>query len=282
MGDLWIQVVPRNREELAALNDDVERKKRAEDLAGYVKILKADPANPLRHDQVAMLLLSSGQTEQAIGHLRESLKLNASSAPTHYNLGLALSMQQKFDQALAEFREAIRLDGAHADAHNNAGAMLHVMGRLGEAASLYRRAIALRPENAEAHSNLGRLYSTLGQDRAAADEFRRAVGLRPDHISALAGLAWLLATSADSNVRNPLEAVGAGEQAVALTGGADPNALDALAAGYASTGDFARAISTAERAAAAASRSGNSALAEQIRARLRLYRRGQAYREAAK
>ena len=69
----------------------MERKKRAEDIAGYMRILLADPKNPLRHDQVAMLLLSSGQLEQAIGHMRDSLRLDPSSAPTHYNLGLALS-----------------------------------------------------------------------------------------------------------------------------------------------------------------------------------------------
>jgi tetratricopeptide (TPR) repeat protein len=145
MGDLWIQVIPRSPADFALLNDDVERKKRTEDIAGYTRILQADPKNPLRHDQVAMLLLSSGQVDQAIGHLRNSLRLNASSAPTHYNLGIALSMQRKLEEALAEFREAIRLDPDHADAHNNAGAILHVMGRLGEATSNYRRAPSCAP-----------------------------------------------------------------------------------------------------------------------------------------
>jgi tetratricopeptide (TPR) repeat protein len=277
MGDLWIQVIPRNPADLALLGDDVERKKRAEDIAGYTKILLADPKNPLRHDQVAMLLLSSGQLEPAIGHLRDSLRLDPSSAPTHYNLGIALSMQRKLEEALAEFREAVRLDPEHADAHNNAGAMLHVMGRLGEATSHYRRALELRPDNADAHSNLARLYTATSQDRAAADEFRRAVALRQDHASALAGLAWVLATSADASVRNPQEAIGAAERAVALTGNSDPSALDALAAALAAAGDFTKAADTADRAIAAATRAGNAALADQIRGRLRLYRQRQPY-----
>ena len=277
MGDLWLQVIPRSRGDLALLSDDVERKKRTEDIAGYTKILLADPKNPLRHDQVAMLLLSSGQLEPAIGHMRDSLRLDPSSAPTHYNLGIALSIQRKLEEALAEFREAVRLDPDHADANNNAGALLHVMGRLGEATTYYRRALELRPDNADAHSNLARLYTATNQDRVAADEFRRAVALRPDHASALAGLAWVLATSADASVRNPPDALGAAERAAALTGNADPAALDALAAAYASAGDFMKASETADRAIAAASRVGNSALADQIRGRLRLYRKGQAY-----
>jgi tetratricopeptide (TPR) repeat protein len=280
MGDLWVQVIPRHSADLAVLSDSVEQKKRAEDIAGYTKILLADPRNPLRHDQVAMLLLSSGQLEPAIGHMRDSLRLDPSSAPTHYNLGLALSMQRKLEEALAEFREAVRLDPEHADAHNNAGAMLHVMGRFGEATSHYRRALELRPDNADAHSNLARLYTATGQDRAAAEQFRRAVALREEHASALAGLAWVLATSADASVRNPQEAIWAAERAAALTGNADPSALDALAAAYASAGDFTRATSTADRAIAVASRVGNAALADQIRGRLRLYRQGQAYRRS--
>jgi tetratricopeptide (TPR) repeat protein len=278
MGDLWIQVIPQRPADLATLSDDVERKKRAEDIAAYTKILQAEPANPIRHDQLAMLLLAAGHVDQAIAHLRESLRLHDQSAPTHYNLGIALSMQRKLEEALAEFREAIRLDPDHAEAHNNAGAMLHVAGRLGEATSLYRRAIALRPDNVDAHSNLGRLFTSIGQDRAAAEEFRKALVLRPDHPSALAGLAWVLATSSDSAVRSPWEAMGTAEQADAVTGHADPSALDALAAACASTGEFARAVSTAERAISVASTLGNAALADQIRGRLRLYRQRQAYR----
>ena len=211
MGDLWIQVVPRNRADLAALNDDVERKKRTEDLPGTRRFWRR--IRRIRFGTTRSRCCSCsrpGSWSRPVGHLRESLRLNASSAPTHYNLGLALSMQRKLDEALAEFREAIRLDAEHADAYNNAGAMLHVMGRLGEATSYYRRALELRPDNADAHSNLGRLFTAIGQDRAAADEFRRAVALRPGSRRP----RWRASPGcwrpvAMRSVRNPREAIGA-------------------------------------------------------------------------
>ena len=139
MGDLWIQAIPRSAADLAVLGGDVERKKRTEDIAGYTKILLADPTNPVRHDQVAMLLLSEGQLDQAIGHMRESLKLDPKSAPTHYNLGIALSIQRMYENAAAEFQEAVRLDPEHAEAHNNLGAMLHFFGKIDQAVEEYRR-----------------------------------------------------------------------------------------------------------------------------------------------
>jgi Tfp pilus assembly protein PilF len=278
MGDLWIQVIPARPADLMTLSDDVERKKLVEDLAGFTKVLEGDPRNPLRHDQVALLHLRAGKTDRAIVHLRESLRLNPASAPTHYNLGIALSQEQKLDEALAEFREALRIDAGHADAHNNAGAMLHGMGQLDEAARHYRQAIELRPDNIDAHSNLGRILMTTGQDALAVDAFRRALSIRADHASALSGLGWVLATSAVPTARNPKEALAAAEQAARLTGRADPAVMDTLAAALASTGDFAGAISVAEAAAAIANRVGASALAEQIRDRLALYRKGQPYR----
>ena len=278
MGDLWIQVIPRTPADLSTLSDDVERKKLAEDIAGFTKVLQDDPRNPLRHDQVAMLHLRSGKTDRAIVHLRESLRFNPASAPTHYNLGIALSQQRKLDEALAEFREALRLDAGHADAHNNAGAMLHVLGQLDEAARHYRRAISLRPDNVDAHSNLGRILMTTGQHAAAVDAFRRALSVRADHVSALAGLGWVLATSAEPSARNPKEALAVAERAAALTARADPSVMDTLAAAHASAGDFGGAVSAAEAAVEIATRLGASALAEQIRDRLALYRKGQPYR----
>ena len=278
MGDLWIQVIPTTPADLFTLSDDIERKKLAEDIAGFTKALEADRRNPLRHDQVALLHLRAGKADRAIVHLRESLSINPASAPTHYNLGIALSQQRKLDEALAEFREALRLDASHADAHNNAGAMLHVMGQFDEAGRHYRQAIDLRPDNVDAHSNLGRVLMTTGQDAAAVEAFRKALSIRADHVSALSGLAWVLATSEVPGARNPKDALAAAERATSLTRRADPAVLDTLGAALASAGDFAGAVSAAEAAIEIANRNGASALAEQIRDRLALYRNGQPYR----
>jgi tetratricopeptide (TPR) repeat protein len=278
MGDLWIQMMPRRAADLAALSADVERKRLAEDLAGYTKVLEGEPLNPLRHDTVAMLHLQAGDTARAIAHLRESLRLNPGSAPTHYNLGIALSRERRLSDALAAFEEAVRIDPDYAEAHNNLGAMLHVAGRLDEAAAHYRRAAALRPDNADAHSNLGRVLTLTGADAAAVEAFRRALALRADHVSALSGLSWVLATTPAGDLRQPSEAVTLGERAAAMTGNADPVVLDALAAAYAAAGRFDRAVPAARLAHEAATRAGLTALADDIVARLALYEGHQPYR----
>jgi hypothetical protein len=64
---------------------------RAEDLAANLILLKREPADPSRHDTVAIFYLQSGQPEQAIVHFRESIRLKPDAAPPHYNLGPGVS-----------------------------------------------------------------------------------------------------------------------------------------------------------------------------------------------
>ena len=68
--------------------------------------------------------------------------------------------------------------------------------------------------------------------------------------SALNELAWFLATCEDSALRDGVEAVKLAEKAVAATQRKDPMYLDTLAAAYAETGDFARAVRTQKEAIA--------------------------------
>jgi tetratricopeptide (TPR) repeat protein len=278
MGDLWIQMVARANSDFTALNEDVERQRSTEDLAAYTKLLETDPANPLRHDAVAMLYLEARRLDEAIGHFRQSLELNPSSASTQYNLGYALALRGRRDEAVTRFREALRLDPGYAQAHNNLAAMLQLAGRVDEALDHFRRAVALRPDNVEAHDNLAHLLSREGHAKEAVAEFERALALKGDDPQALSGLAWIRATAADASLRDAPRAIALAERAAALTSRRDLSTLDALAAAYASEGRYDEAVAVARTAIAQAIAAGQAAAAAQFRERLDLYQKGQPYR----
>jgi hypothetical protein len=61
-------------------------------------------------------------------------------------------------------------------------------------------------------------------------------------------VAWLLATSPDSNSRDGAEAVRLAERACVLTQRGIPALLATLAAAYAETGNFSRAVAVGEEA----------------------------------
>ncbi len=276
MGDLWVQLVPVRNEDVALLGNDIARKTRAEDIAAYLRILESDRHNPLRYDAVALLYLQDGKPEQAARYFEESLQLNDASAPTHYNLGLALSMLRRYPEALREYETTVRLDPSHAEAHNNLGAMLHVAGRLDEAAAHYRRAFELRPENLEARSNLGRLLLLQNRAAEAASVFEQALQLQPDSVPALTGLAWIRATSASADLRRPGQALALAERARQISGGRDPQALDAMAAACAALGEWDKALQVVNAGIALADATGQQLLANDMRERLALYQQHQA------
>ena len=62
----------------------------------------------------------------------------------------------------------------------------------------------------------------------------------------MADLAWLLATASDDRIRKTDEAIGLAERAADLTGRRDGYVLDVLAAEYASSGHFERAVTALE------------------------------------
>jgi Flp pilus assembly protein TadD/mono/diheme cytochrome c family protein len=278
MGDLWLQVVTSTQEDARILSHDFRRKTYAEDLAAHLRLSQADPSDPLNHDVVAGLYLEGDRNDEAIFHLRESLRINPASAPTHYNLGVALSRQDRREEAVAHFEEAVRVDPDYGEAHNNLAVLLPLLGRLDQALTHAHRAVELRPDNYRAHTNLGRILAVGGEELAAIAALRRALVLQREWLPALTELGWILAASPNGGLRDPHEAIARAEHAARLTGHQDASVLDLLAAAYASGGRFEQARSTARRALNVALAGRMSTLADHIRQRLALYERDQPFR----
>jgi hypothetical protein len=81
-------------------------------------------------------------------------------------------------------------------------------------------------------------------------------------------------------VCNGAEAVSLAESAKSLAPADDPGVLDTLAAAYADSGQFARAIPLAKQALQLAVGRGNSKMATAIGNRLKLYEAGKPYHES--
>ena len=280
MGDLWLQVIPRSPSDEVALRDDFRKKAHAEDLAAYTKLLREDPNNPLRHDAVGDLYLEAARYDEAIAEYRASLRLNDASPITHYNLGFALSIRGARDAAIAEFERAVALDPDYAQAHNNLGAILQLAGRNADAIAHYERAIALRPDVVDARLNLGQLLSSDERAAEAAAQFRAVLASQPDQPQALAGLAWILATAADSSLRNADKSIELAERAAAVTGQRNLSVLDALAAAYASAGRFDEAVAVVDHGIKIATDGRLDAAVAVLQQRRDLYVRRQPYRQS--
>jgi tetratricopeptide (TPR) repeat protein len=84
----------------------------------WTHALEVSPSS-LGHAKLAALLESEGQTEQAIAHLREAIRLHPDNAYAHYLWGTALGNTWRFDEAIAHFEAALRIKPDYVDARRN-------------------------------------------------------------------------------------------------------------------------------------------------------------------
>lgn len=279
MGDLWIQVMPRNAADLQILNNDRGPREVAEDIVGSEMLLAADPNQVMEHDEVALLYLQFGRVAEAVAHFRESARLQPESAAAQYNLGTTLTQLGDYDEAIHHLEHALRLDPGYVRAHNSLGAALRLQGKLVEAVRHFRQALLVRPNDGDALYNLASALAAQDEPEEAIAYYRRSLQVQLDARDALVDLAWLLATHPNPRLHQPSEAVRLAERASRLTRGPDAAVLDVLAAAYAAAGRFDRAVATARAALSALPASARqSALATSIQHRLDLYTKGRPYR----
>ena len=270
MGDLWIQVVPRNPDDLVILERDRWPQEMAEDIVGFEMVLDAEPDEVMVHNDVALLYLEFGRVAEASAHFRDTVRLTPGSAAAHYNLGTTLLQLGDLDGAVAQFEQALGLDPDYAQAHSNLGAVLRSQGRLAEAVHHFRQAIAVHPDDGDALYNLANALTVQGAQTEAVTFYWRALQAQPNTPEPFAELAWILATDPDLPLQDARQAVGLAERAAQLTSHEDASVLDSLAAAYAAMGRFGQAEATA-RAALALLPSSQHDVTRSIQQRLDLY-----------
>jgi protein O-mannosyl-transferase len=160
----------------------------------YRATLERNPGCWLCHNNLATPKLhgSERDLEEAVGHLRESLRLNPADAEAHNNIGGAYQRMGRYEDALREHEEALRLNPQLVEARYNLGVCYQALNRLDDARAQYAEAVRAQPDYAMAHYNLGTTLTAMGNMHAAAAEFREAIRLRSEFAPAHDGLGFVL------------------------------------------------------------------------------------------
>jgi len=141
----------------------------------------------VRHS-LALALINSGRSHEAIHWLEPVVRLSPGSSDAHRDMGLALGNIGKLPEAVAEFEAALRLSPKSAELHQYMG-MAHLnMGRNQAAINQFERALELEPDRADAHYYMGFAHFNARRFSDAAAEFEQTLRLRPDHPGAKSGL----------------------------------------------------------------------------------------------
>lgn len=247
----------------------------------WTHTLAVTSASSVAFNNLGGVLYQRGKIDEALSHYEKALEIRSRQhtsrydfvlALTHANIGGALQQKGLLDEAISHYQKAIDLQPNYAEGYLGLGGALAAKGQLDDAIVPLQKAVAIRPDLAVACADIASVFLAKGQHPEAIAYYQKALELAPRSLTALNNLAWIFATNPDLSIRDGPKAVALAEQAVQISGGADPFYLHKLAAAYAATGRFSQAVETAERALRLATDQGNSALAGELRRNISVYR----------
>jgi len=286
--------------------------RKTEAMARLRRALRILPTSPDAHNDMGALLAEEGRWDEAIRHYQQALQSRPGWATAECNLGVAYASLGQLDKGIEHYRRAQqRRDDWPEIAYNLANALAD-SGRTAEAVEQFLKALRLRPDYVDARDHLGVVLARLGRDDEAIDEWQRVLrtapgrrvtrnrlamilsktkrydqaiavlreGVRrqPDDLSTANNLVWLLATCPRDPLRRGAEAVALGERICRTAAWKEPALLDSLAAAYAETKQFDKAVETASRALTLLGKDDTTGRAARLTERLELYRRGRPFR----
>jgi len=216
-----------------------------------------------RNDKLALWFVSRGSAHLSLDNIadaasdyKKSLELNPGLADAWVGLSNIALIKEDFDEAFKAADQAVEIQPKNAMALNARGWIQYKREAVDEALYDLNRAIRFAPRLSIAYGNRGVCYVSQNNfDQAIADQkddYEAAVKLNPDLDESLNGYAWFLATCPDGEFRDGKEAVKLAQKACEFSGGKDWYHLDTLAAAYAESGDFEKAVEYAQKAVAVA------------------------------
>jgi hypothetical protein len=163
MGELWIQVLTRNRGDRTVLENDFQFKHLAEMTSYYEYRLRLDAKDARAHCRLGFAKGALGRRDEAIDHFQSAIGLDPKDDEPHLHLGMIWLDQQRYAQAQSEFETALRLNPNSYLAHGNLGLLHMNQGHLLSAEEHLRATLRLNPNDLTAQENLKRVLSALNK-----------------------------------------------------------------------------------------------------------------------
>jgi len=240
-------------------------------IALFQQGLQINPEDAEAEKKLGWAFRDKGQLDDAVFHLKRSISLDHDDLFAHYNLAGIYSQQGLHEAAVLEYQEALRIQPSDPDSLPLLGQELLSINRQEDAIAAYRKLVVINPADEGAWHNLGKLLYQQGSRAEGIHNLKESLRLQPSKVEVLNDLAWMLSTAPDDSLRDGKRALELAMQAEKASGGADPGILDTLAAAYAETGDYPKALEKACKALGLAKQQDNKELASSLKEETALY-----------
>jgi tetratricopeptide (TPR) repeat protein len=232
-------------------------------LADFSEVLRLDPGN-----LAALVMRAEAAAEdhpdQAIEDLNRALELRPGLVPALRQRGVILANAKKYAAAISDFELIRKLEPKDHNVALQLGQIYTLDGKQAEAAKVYNSILQDDPKNWLALRGRGDAMLNQGKQREAIADYESALAEKPSDSGILNNLAWVLATSPDDEIRNGKRSIELATQAAEETEFKQAHILSTLAASYAETGDFAKAIEWSKKAIEISAQALKPALAKEL------------------
>ncbi|MFV2066201.1 MAG: tetratricopeptide repeat protein [Pirellulales bacterium] len=245
-------------------------------LADYDRSLELEPRNTI----VLLLRAEARQllrdTAGALTDVEKAMQLRPGFLPTIRLRAEILAAAGKLGEAIDSLKGLAEARPKDVELRMQLGRYYLAGGNVDRAIETFQQIVGQDAKNWEALRLRGDAELAIGKQAEAIVDYEAAVALKPDDSGLLNNLAWVLATSPHAKLRNGQRAVELAKRACKLTGYQQPHILSTLAATYAETGQFNRAIEWSQKAVDLGK---DGPQAQQLAKELASYRRAAPWRE---
>lgn len=171
--------------------------------------------NYIAHDNLAMLLMDQGQSDEAMQHYRAALAIYASDPSSNLAIAVYDHQHRNYEGALARYDQMIRITGdgpARSELFSNRGLVYFDMRDDADARQSFQTAVAMDPKNVRGWLGLGMVADRAGDLATAISCYNHANSIKTLKVTSL-----LLAKALDAAGRTA-DAQAAREHARLLSG----------------------------------------------------------------
>jgi hypothetical protein len=163
MGELWIQAVPRSREDFNQLQQAYNAKELTKMVGTSQYKLALNPNDAKAHLQLGKVLIGLQRFPEALPHLDAAARLEPTNDLPHYFMGVAYRLQRDVPRAQRELEAALQLNSENYKTHGNLAQIYLEAGDLSRAEHHFQTALRLNPEDVLARQGLQRIAGALNK-----------------------------------------------------------------------------------------------------------------------
>lgn len=271
-GDLY-----RLRGQAHLANND--EKKALEDLSKAVEISSVDVEAKLYR---ATLLMQNKQLDEARKEVDDVLQISPNLIGGIRLRATIAAQQDRLDDAIADIRLLVQSAPEDTALLLQLASLYQMDERPQMAMRAIDRVLTLESDNWQALRLRGDVRLSIGEHEQAIKDYESAIKAIDDESGDKSGLlnnlAWVLSTSPNDSIRDGKRALELGLEACELTKYEEAHILSTLAAAYAETGDFDKAIEWSQKAVDLGKKEGHNQL-DQLELELKSYQDKKPWRE---